>query len=319
MQGRRTSSGDDGFPPATEHVAHWPEARWHVPLESPKGPAVGKELIDRAALERIIRRAAELQAAQREIGEGLTEDDVLELGREVGIPVPYLQQAIVEARTGGVQLDPERGLAGWLAGADAVAAERVVPGATDVVVDRLDTWMRAEEGMSTMRRSQGHLRWERTRGFVAEMRRSFAVGGRPYILARTDDVTADVTGLEEGYSYVRLVATVRRARNQRVAGAATLTSFGVVAAAAVAVLGFFPLAAVVPAAAGLALSVPVLRRHQRTTTRTQIALEQVLDRLEAGEIRAEHRLPRSSTGAHLIERVSDELRKAWQPSRRTRQ
>lgn len=278
---------------------------------------MGKQLIDRAALERIIRRAAELQAAQREIGEGLTEDDVLDLGREVGIPVPYLQQAMVEARTGGVPADSARGLTGWLAGAAVVSAERVVPGAPEVVVDRLDTWMRTEEGMATMRRSQGHLRWERQRGFMAEMRRSFAVGGRPYVLAKTDHVTADVTELEEGFSYVRLNATVRRARNQRVAGAATLSSLGVLAAAATAVLGFFPLLAVAPVAAGLALSVPVLRQHQRTNTRAQIALEQVLDRLEAGEIRAEHQLPRTSTGAQLLERVTDELRKALQPSRRT--
>ena len=55
--------------------------------------------IDRAALERIIQRAAELQTADREIGEGLTTDQVLELGREVGIPGRYLQQALLEERT----------------------------------------------------------------------------------------------------------------------------------------------------------------------------------------------------------------------------
>jgi len=37
--------------------------------------------IDRAALERIIQRAAELQTADREIGEGLTTEQVMELGR----------------------------------------------------------------------------------------------------------------------------------------------------------------------------------------------------------------------------------------------
>ncbi len=288
-------------------------SRW-----SPKRFAVGKALIDRPALERIIRRAAELQAGQREIGDGLTEDDVLALGGEVGIPARYLRQAIVEARTGGVPVDPERGLAGWLAGAATVAAERVVPGSQDTVVAALDTWMRTEEGLATMRRSQGHLRWERQRGFVAEMRRSLAVGGRPYVLARTDDVIADVTGLEEGYSYVRLVATVRGARSQRVAGAVTLVSLGLAGAAAVVLLGFFPLVAALPVATGFGLSVPVLRQHQRIASRAQIALEQVLDRLEAGEIRPEHRLPRSSAGPQLIERVTDELRKALQPSRRPR-
>ena len=55
--------------------------------------------IDRAALERIIQRAAELQTSDRDIGEELTPDQVLALGREVGIPGRYLQQALLEERT----------------------------------------------------------------------------------------------------------------------------------------------------------------------------------------------------------------------------
>jgi len=277
---------------------------------------VGKELIDRAALERIIRRAAELQAAQREIGEGLTEDDVLALGREVGIPVPYLRQAMVEVQRPGGPIEPEHGLAVWLAGAGVVTAERVVPGSPDVVSAALDTWMRTEEGMATLRRSQGHLRWEKQRGFVAEMRRSFSVGGRAFVLAKTDDVAADVTGLEEGFSYVRLGATVRGARSEKIAGATVLATGGALAGSALVILGFLPLIAVLPVAAGLGLSVPVLRRHQRTAARVRIALEQVLDRLEAGEIRREHELPKPSVGAQLLERVSDELRKALQAPRK---
>ena len=45
---------------------------------------IGK--IDRAALERIMQRAAELQTGERDIGEGLTPEEVLALGKEVGIP-----------------------------------------------------------------------------------------------------------------------------------------------------------------------------------------------------------------------------------------
>ena len=55
--------------------------------------------IDRAALERIIQRAAELQTAEREMGDSLTSDELIALGREVGIPGQYLQQAMLEERT----------------------------------------------------------------------------------------------------------------------------------------------------------------------------------------------------------------------------
>ena len=62
--------------------------------------------IDRAALERIIQRAAELQTSDRDIGEELTPEQVLALGREVGIPGRYLQQALLEERTRVVAVRP---------------------------------------------------------------------------------------------------------------------------------------------------------------------------------------------------------------------
>src|SRR5207247_2511228 len=54
--------------------------------------------IDRETLDRIIRRAAELQTSERDIGEGLSREEVLALGKEVGIPAKYLQQAMLEAQ-----------------------------------------------------------------------------------------------------------------------------------------------------------------------------------------------------------------------------
>ena len=41
--------------------------------------------IDRTALERIIRRAAELQTAEREVGDTLTSEELIAVGAEVAI------------------------------------------------------------------------------------------------------------------------------------------------------------------------------------------------------------------------------------------
>ena len=60
------------------------------------------ERISREALERIIHRAAELQAGQRDLGDQMSEQDVLELGKEVGIPTRHMQQALLEERTRAV-------------------------------------------------------------------------------------------------------------------------------------------------------------------------------------------------------------------------
>jgi hypothetical protein len=77
--------------------------------------------IDRGALERIIQRAAELQAGERDIGEGLTESELLHLGDEVGIPASYLKRALLEERTRAVAT-VEPGFTGWLAGPTRLSA-----------------------------------------------------------------------------------------------------------------------------------------------------------------------------------------------------
>ena len=70
------------------------------PIGGPPAPAQW----DRSALDRILQRAAELQAHERDIGDSLTPDEVLALGREVGIPGRYLQQAMLEERVRAGQL-----------------------------------------------------------------------------------------------------------------------------------------------------------------------------------------------------------------------
>src|SRR2546421_1060320 len=73
------------------------------------------ELISREALERIIQRAAELQAAEHDIGEGLTKAELLALGQDVGIPERYLHQALLEEQTRAV-VEQRRGALARLAG-----------------------------------------------------------------------------------------------------------------------------------------------------------------------------------------------------------
>lgn len=277
-------------------------------------PPIGSGLIDRPALERIIQRAAELQASEREIGEGLTESEVFDLGTEVGIAGRYLRQALLEERVRG-EGRTVSGLGAWLLGPDAIEAQRVVAGETDAVARVLDAWMRTEEGLATLRNTQGHLRWERQPGFFAEMRRSFGAGGRAYVLARADDVAAYVQQLEPGFSHVRLRAAVQSRRAGRITGAATLAAAGGLTTAVATVLGFAAVVAVAPAVAGLAIGLPLLRRHRPDNARLHVALEGVLDRLEAGTIKPQHRQAGRDASGDLFERIGGEIRKLFVPNR----
>src|SRR5438034_3485270 len=137
---------------------------------------MGKDLISRDAVERIIQRAAELQAGGRDIGEGLTTHEVLALGKEVGIPDRYLRQAMLEEQT---RIAPEvtAGTWAWLTGPRSIVAHRVVPGDQTAVERALSRWMTAEELLQPKRRCADRTSWEPEAGPFASIQR--APGGGP--------------------------------------------------------------------------------------------------------------------------------------------
>src|SRR5213080_1003012 len=95
------------------------------------------ELIRREALERIIQRAAELQAGEQDIGEGLTEPELLALGQDVGIPSRYLRQALLEEQT-RPPAEARGGVLAWLVGPGRPSARRGAAGEPAVIARALD-------------------------------------------------------------------------------------------------------------------------------------------------------------------------------------
>src|SRR5262245_24264755 len=84
--------------------------------------------IDRASLERVLARASELQAGTGDTPDEFTEDQLIELGREVGLSPQHLRQALAEERTRSNLPEDERGLSASLFGPSRVSASRTVPG-----------------------------------------------------------------------------------------------------------------------------------------------------------------------------------------------
>src|SRR6202008_2440927 len=111
----------------------------------------GGDLITREALDRIIKRDAELQAGAQDVGDGMTQKEVLALGKDVGIPNRFLQQAMLEEQTRTV-VETQRGLWAWLAGPGTLSAARVVPGDRATVERALTRWMEEEESLQVKRR-----------------------------------------------------------------------------------------------------------------------------------------------------------------------
>jgi hypothetical protein len=266
--------------------------------------------IDRAALERIIRRAAELQTAEREIGETLTSDELIAVGREVGIPVRYLQQAILEERT---RPGPAPGLLERVAGPAQVSAQRVVALDPDEAERRLVQWMEKNELFCIQRQQPGRITWEPLGGFQAAVRRSaaaFGAGRRPFMLSRATTVAAAILPLESGYAHVGLTADIRKVRAEYLASGAVLGSAGAMSTAAMVALGALLPVALLPLPVAGGVWYGILRRYRPTVSRILLGLERALDSLEAGAGKAGRPVAQR---AGLMELLTDELRKALNP------
>jgi hypothetical protein len=113
---------------------------------SPPAESSGGSLapLDRAALERVLARATELQARLADTPDELTEKELLELGNEVGISADHLRQALAEERT-RVVLPEETGVVGSWFGSTMAGASRVVRGKPAEVLATIDQWMQRQE------------------------------------------------------------------------------------------------------------------------------------------------------------------------------
>ena len=274
---------------------------------------MGKDLISRDALERIIKRAAELQASEHDIGEGLTTDEVAALGKDVGIPDRYLRQAMLEEQT---RTAPEiaTGTWAWLTGPRSIVAHRVVPGDRDAVERTLSRWMTDEEMLQVKRRYADRTSWEPKAGAFASIQRALA-GKRRYSLASAAEVSAQVLQLEPGFCLVRLEADVREQRTKRISGATVLAVLGWGMTGATMMIAP-PLAlaqalTLVPAIGLTIAGGAVARTHRSANERVQLALEQVLDRLERGEMRGSPSQNVLPGVPQTFARIAEEMRKAF--------
>jgi hypothetical protein len=278
----------------------------------PEGP------IDRAALDRIIQRAAELQTADRDISDHLTPDDVLALGQEVGIPRRYLQQAILEERT-RLTDQVQTGVWDRIVGPGEVGAHRVVRGEPEGVERALLRWVEQNELLTVQRQQPGRISWEPLRGIPAAIRRSTAAlgsGSRPFMLSKAELVAATITPLEGDYCHVALCATVRSLRSAYLGGGTALLTGGIGSTAVLIALSAFLPVALIPIPLALGLSYVTLRRFRPVADRTLLGLERVLDSLETGAAKPAPQLPPRTPG--LLDAILGEVRRSIEMGGRPR-
>jgi hypothetical protein len=254
-----------------------------------------KALVSRGALERVLARASQLQGQSADAPDSdlLTEAQVEELAKEVGLSTEHIRQALAEERA---HIEPTKvegtGLEFQLFGADFTETQRVVRGRPDRILAALDRWMEREEGLKVKRQRPDVITWEPMRGMFGSLKRLLGAGD--FALTRADQVTATVVEVDQDSTLVRLHANFvghRAAMRNQTFGA---TAFGAAASAGASVIASIALSGgfailIVPAAIvpitliGGATYFASRKTHRTSIERAHLALEQILDRLERGD------------------------------------
>jgi hypothetical protein len=274
------------------------------------GLPVPSPALDRAAVERVLARAAELQLAGAGGEAGLSEADLVAAAREAGIAPDHVRAALAEerlraARAGTSPAASERGFAARVAGPAVVGAERLVAGPAARAVDALGAWLEREECMRLVRRTgaAGPLgaaphagllaEWEPRRDVLGNLARGLRGGGtaalRRVPLVRAVALPAGGGADGDERVLVRVEADLAPQRRQRLAAGVALAGGGaaaggaVIAGAAIVAKGLLLLAApaaAVPLLAGGAAAWALGRGQRDAAERAREALERLLDRAE---------------------------------------
>jgi hypothetical protein len=232
--------------------------------------------------EMVIRRAAELQARSADAGiDGVSDEEALRIGRELGLSGAHLGQALAEVRGGGVT---ERGLAAKLMGASRVGASRTVAGDAGAISRLLESYLFEREYLVVQRRLSDRTTFVRATGVLAAVARTTTGIFRKSPLLGVDRLEVSVRQLEPGFAFVGLVTDLGSERTGHLVGGTVVGGmFGGVGALALGI-------AVAPAAAlvGLpiiAASLGAMRYAYRSTAaKIVVQMEALLDRLEHGEL-----------------------------------
>jgi hypothetical protein len=255
--------------------------------DTPGLPARRHASLDRSALERVLSRAAELQALDGEAAELISEQRLIEIGAEVGLSSRHLRQAIAEEQT-RIPRPADRGGVVRYFGPAVVEARRVVRGSCDSVLMRLERWMDRDECLRPKRRVTGRVTWEARRDFLGSIKRGFNVGGRGYALSSAFEVGAAVTQLEDDSVLVQLSADYG-AHRRRSIWSAVATSGSLALVSVVLVTVSVPFGATLPIAGamgaallagGAGAATAIAKSSRELVARGQLSLEQALDQLE---------------------------------------
>ncbi len=232
--------------------------------------------LDQEALERVVRRAAELDAQHGPSVEGVDADAVLAAAEEVGISPEAVRTSLALERL-GPPLEPAR--LDRVVGAREVVAERTVSFDADDAFERLDHWLTKGHHLRREQRAGQSGQWRRRGDMAASVARGVKSMAGEAGLSTVRLITAQVSAIDEDRSIIRIVADRSTGRTLAIGTAGGLSALSVGGAIALAT-AVPPLAVIgIP---GLAAAGATTVGAKRSSTKLERELVRLLDLIDDG-------------------------------------
>jgi len=250
----------------------------------PGGSGLPARMLSSTELEAVIKRAVELQTAREtEMTDGLSDAEVVRIGKELGLEQHLVRRAIAEVRS---RPPEEHGLLSGMMGPGVVRAARTIRRPAVELGIFLERYLIETEFMVVERRFPDRTRYVRAQGIGAAVGRTFSKVGSRVAPLDLQAVDVGVALADEDSSIVTLQVDLTGTR----AGAAAsgwLTGLGTGGALAVIVVASTAPPLLALAGAGVAAAGVLGGRgfYRMVARQTQNKLEAFLDRLEHGELR----------------------------------
>jgi hypothetical protein len=242
----------------------------------------------------VIRRAVELSLSERDAEEQLTEEEVVRVATEVGLPARLARQALYELPS--LSSTPDF----WdpIFGGPIISSARAIERAdADRLRRRLEEYLSAHEYLQLVRRKGGRLFFVPADDTISSLARGLLRPKSRYQLARARRVVVDVRTLDEKSSHVQIATDFSQqrgtaARQSAVTGGIIGTALGGLAAGLIAISSdpsfatyAGEVAAFVGVAGGTITGAVRLagRQFRRRMLEAKLELDGLLDRAEHSE------------------------------------
>lgn len=261
------------------------------PSHSPP-EAESRRSITRTDLEVVIRRAAELSLVDSDAQDRLSEDDLVRIADELGLPAKHVWQALYERPS----MSAPDIVGGARFGSPIIVASRIVPGDAALTRRRLEDYLVTQEYLTIARRTTDELRMIPAEDTISSVARVFARPKRRHHIAHARRVLVATHALPDGDAAVRIEADLSEARRaQRTQGLVTGAIAGLITGGIAGIsvagglggsVGEVAGVATFVAAGGGAMFATVAahgRAFRRRLGEARLEMDALLDRLETGE------------------------------------